>query len=170
MAKDKLRLAIGYYRFNNNLPFKEEVEGVKATTSLVVNVGSLNSELIYYNSRFISLGFPLEFAVGSYKLIRTNTDTRAVLSDTSSVLGFANFGLSLTFKPMRFIGLKAVAGYRKSVYPSERIFNFSGLFSSIGLNIDVQEIARDIKMYRLKKRYYDKDFKGFETFVDIMTD
>lgn len=170
MAKDKLRLALGYYRINNNLPAQKEVEGVKINTALIVNVGSLNTELIYYNSRFISLGFPMELAAGEYKIIRSNADTRKVISDTSGVLGFANFGLSLTFKPMRFIGLKAIAGYRKSIYPNERIFSFSGVFTSIGLNLDVQEIVRDIKMYKLKKRYYGADFKGFETFVDILAD
>jgi len=170
MAKDKLRLALGYYRMNNTLPIQKDVEGVKMNTSLMVNVGSLNTELIYYNSRFFALGFPMALAAGEYKLTETNALTKKVVSDTSGILGFANFGLSVTFKPMRFIGLKAMAGYRKTVYPNERVFNFSGLFSSIGLNIDVQEITRDIKMYKLKKRYYGKEFRGFESFVDIITD
>jgi hypothetical protein len=170
LAKDKLRLALGYYRINENLPVQKEIEGTKINTALRVNVGSLNTELIYYNSRFISLGFPMELAAGQYKLTSANSITKAVVSDTSGILGFANFGLSFTFKPMRFIGLKAIAGYRKSVYPNERVFNFSGIFSSIGLNIDVQEISRDIKMYRLKKQYYGKEFRNFETFVDIVAD
>jgi hypothetical protein len=170
LAKDKLRLALGYYRVNDNLPVQKEVEGIKINTALKVNVGSLNTELIYFNSRFVSLGFPMELAAGQYRITRSNATTKSVVSDTSGVLGFANFGLSLTFKPMRFLGLKAVAGYRKSIYPNELIFNFSGVFSSISLNFDVQEITRDIKMYKLKKRYYGKDFRSFETFVDVVTD
>jgi hypothetical protein len=170
MAKDKLRLALGYYRINSALPVQTEVEGIKTNTSLVMNVGSLNTELMYYNSRFVSLGFPLELAAGEYKLTRTNADTKRVLSDTSGILGFANFGLSITFKPLRALGLKGILGYRKSVYPNERIFNFNGVFSSIGLNLDLQEVIRDVKMYRLKKRYYGKEFRRFETFVDIVTD
>jgi hypothetical protein len=66
---------------------------------------------------------------------------------------FVNFGLSGTYKPMRFLGLKAILGYRKVVFNQVKDFNYDGFFSSLGLNADIHEIVTDIRMFRLKKRY-----------------
>jgi hypothetical protein len=169
LAKDKLRLALGYYRINNDLPAKKEIDGVNTNISLVVNCGSLNTELIFYNSRYFAVGFPFELGFGKYDLRYETAEGRKYISSKSGYLGFTNFGLSLTFKPIRFVGLKGMAGYRKSLYPNEREFGFNGLFSSIGLNVDVQEIVRNFKLYKLKKKYYRENFNGFETFVDLIT-
>jgi hypothetical protein len=170
MAKDKLRLALGYYRINNDLPAKKDIDGVNTNISLVVNCGALNTELIWFNSRFFSAGFPFELAFGQYDLKYETSEGRKFISRKQGYLGFANFGLSLTFKPIRFIGLKGMAGYRKSLYPNEREFGFNGVFTSIGLNLDVHEIVKDVKIYKLKKRYYRENFRGFETFVDLVTE
>jgi hypothetical protein len=170
LAKDKLRLALGYYRINNDLPAKKEIDGVNTNISLVVNCGSLNTEMIFYNSRYFSAGFPFELGFGEYDLKYETAEGRKFISKKSGYLGFANFGLSLTFKPIRFIGLKGMAGYRKSLYPNEREFGFNGLFTSIGLNVDVREIIKDVQLYKLKKRYYRESFNGFETFVDLLID
>lgn len=170
MIKSKLSLGVGYYRIATVLPAKKVINGINTGTSLVVNCGSLNSELIYYNRRYISLGFPLEFAVGQYDLKHTNTDNSDQLIDEQvKFLAFANFGLSGTFKPFKFIGLKLMVGYRKSIYPEERVFEFNGVYTSLGLFIDFADLKSNFKMYRLLKRY-NKVTSPLSTKVDLFTD
>lgn len=170
MIKSKLSLGAGYYRIATVLPAKKVINGINTGTSLVVNCGSLNSELIYYNRRYISLGFPLEFAVGQYDLKHTNTDNSDQLIDEQvKFLAFANFGLSGTFKPFKFIGLKLMVGYRKSIYPEERVFEFNGVYTSLGLFIDFADLKSNFKMYRLLKRY-NKVTSPLSTKVDLFTD
>lgn len=170
MIKSKLSLGAGYYRIATVLPAKKVINGINTGTSLVVNCGSLNSELIYYNRRYVSLGFPLEFAVGQYDLKHTNTDNSDQLIDEQvKFLAFANFGLSGTFKPFKFIGLKLMVGYRKSIYPEERVFEFNGVYTSLGLFIDFADLKSNFKMYRLLKRYH-KVTSPLSTRVDLFTD
>jgi hypothetical protein len=169
MIKSKLSLGLAYYRISTVLPAKKVINGVNTGTSLVVNCGSFNSELIYFNRRYISLGFPLEFAVGQYNLTNTITDDNSVISQQIKFLAFINFGLSATFKPFQFIGLKLMAGYRKSIYPEEKVFEFNGVYSSLGLYVDVADIVHNIKMYKLMKRY-NRVKNPLSTRVDLFTD
>jgi hypothetical protein len=167
--KEKLSLGLAYYRISTVLPAKATINGVNIGTSLVVNCGSINSELIYFDSRFISLGFPLEFAVGQYNLTTTNTDNNKQISQQIKLLAFANFGLSGTFKPFQFIGLKLMAGYRKSIYPEEKTFEFNGLYTSLGIYVDFADFVANLKMFKLMKRYH-KVKNALSTTVDLFTD
>jgi hypothetical protein len=169
MIKAKLSLGAGYYRINTVLPAQKIINGVNTNTSLIVNCGSINSELIYFDRRFISLGFPLEFAFGQYDLTNTLADENTLINQQVKFLSFANFGLSGTFKPFKFIGLKLMAGYRKSIYPEEKTFEFNGVYSSLGLFIDVVDLRNNIRMYKLLKRYH-KVSSPLSTYVDLFTD
>lgn len=169
LIKSKLSLGLGYYRINTILPLVKEVNGVKTSTTLIVNCGSLNSELIYFNRRFISLGFPLEFAFGQYDLTNTTVDENRLIEKQVRFLSFANFGLSATFKPFKFIGLKLMGGYRKSIYPEEKTFEFNGVYSSLGLYVDVVDFMNNIKMFRLLKKYH-KVKNPLSTYVDLFSD
>lgn len=79
------------------------------------------------------------------------------------------FGLSGTFKPIRWIGLKAAVGYRKVLYNNIPDLRFDGVYTSVGLAIDFREIITDYRMFRLKRKYYKKANK-IETAVDLITD
>ncbi|CAN5805063.1 hypothetical protein BH11BAC7_BH11BAC7_12590 [soil metagenome] len=76
--------------------------------------------------------------------------------------------MSATFKPMRFLGLKGIVGYRKTAFNQVDNFNFDGFFTSIGLNIDIHAITTDIKMYRLMKHYHRGN--KIANAVNIITD
>ena len=169
MIKSKLSLGLGYYRINSVVPAQKIIDGVNTSSSLIVNCGSINSELIYYNRRFISLGFPLEFAFGQYNLTNTLTDNNELIGQQIKFLAFANFGLSGTFKPFKFLGLKLMGGYRKSIYPEEKTFEFNGFYSSLGLFIDVADFTTNIKMYKLLKKHH-KVTSPISTGVDLFTD
>ncbi len=169
LLKEKLRFTLGYYSLKDQLKtFNEVKENEKFGKLIKLNYGSLNMEIVYKNLRYLSFGMPLEIAAGVNTFQDKNITTGQVLSTKSGALMFANFGLSATFKPMRFIGLKGIIGYRKVVFNQVDDFNFDGFFTAIGLNIDMRTVITDIKMYKLKKRY--RMGNNISNAVDIITD
>jgi hypothetical protein len=155
LLSEKLRVTLGYYSMEDRLDaFDEVVEGQEFGRLVQLKYGSLNTELIYKDTRFFSLGMPLEVGAGINTFQRKNITTDEVLLRETGGVIFVNFGLSATFKPMRFLGLKGMIGYRKVAYNQVQDFNFDGFFTAIGLNVDIHAITTDIKMYRLMKRYH----------------
>lgn len=110
---------------------------------------------------------PLEIGAGINTFNDKNETSGKVLATRSGPLIFVNFGLSGTFKPMRFLGLKAIVGYRKVAYNQIKDFSFDGLFTSIGLNLDLHAVTTAIKMFRLKKNYHRGN--NITNVVEILT-
>lgn len=170
LLKEKLRFTLGYYSLNNNLDaFTKMVDDVEYKRRLRLNNASINTEFIYKDTRFFSLGLPVEFGIGYNELEYVNSLNGEVASKESGLIVTTDFGLSLTFKPIRWIGLKTILGYRKTAFNQVKDFDFDGVFTSIGLNLDVREIVRDFQMYNLKKKY-KRNFHPVGTAVDLITD
>jgi hypothetical protein len=169
LLKDKMRLTLGYYSLNHDLnAFKKKSDSMELGGQVRVNYGSINTEFIYKNTRYFSLGMPLEIGVGQIELNYKNFTLDRIYQKQKGFLAMAYFGLSATFKPIRWIGLKGIVGYRKNIFTQVKEFNFDGLFTSLGLNIDFQEIIRDFRMFRLKKKY--KRGNNISNAVDLITD
>jgi hypothetical protein len=169
LLSEKLRFTLGYYTMD------DELKGEAFTADsqdygrfLKMKYGSLNTEFIYKDTRFLSLGMPVEIAAGVNMLENKNLTKNELIFRQTGGLIFVNFGMSATFKPMRFLGLKAMIGYRKVAYNQIDNFKFDGFFTSIGLNIDIHAIVTDVRMYRLMKRY-DRG-NNISNAVDIITD
>ncbi len=170
LVREKLRLTLGYYATTNNLnDDKKVVNGVDWERQLKLQYIGFNTEIIYKNTRFVTLGLPVEFGYGKNSLQYINSITKETEIKESSGIFLTDFGLSMTFKPIRWVGVKGVVGYRKTLFNQVSNFHFDGPFASIGLNADVREFIRDIKMYRLKKKY-KKNFNKVETAIDLLTD
>jgi len=112
---------------------------------------------------------PLEFGLGSHSVKYSSLLNNAQIDSKSRFIAMSFFGLSGTFKPIRWIGLKAAVGYRKVLYNNIPDLRFDGVYTSVGLAIDFREIITDYRMFRLKRKYYKKANK-IETAVDLITD
>ncbi len=170
LLKDKLRVTLGYYRMIDHLSsYRKDIEGQQYDRQLRLAYGTLNTELIYVNRRFFSLGMPLEFGFGRnisrYKIVPDATD----YVQKSGFLVVTDFGLSGSFKPIRWVGIRFVVGYRKNIVNQVEDFRFDGIFTSVGLNIDFREVTKDFRMYRLMKRCGRIDSK-IGTAVDLFVD
>ncbi len=126
-------------------------------------------EFIYKDKRFFSLGMPLEFGMGINSLNYRSEINNLETGNKSGLIAMSYFGLSGTFKPIRWIGLKGAFGYKKTLYNQVKNSSFDGIYTSLGLAIDFKEIIMDYKMLKLKKRYR-KNSNSLETAVDLMTD
>lgn len=169
LLKGKLRLTAGYYFLNDELSaYKTTVDGEDATRTIQLRYGSINTEFVYLNTRFVSLGMPLEFGFGHSRVARQYVTTGETFDRQGGLLFLADFGLSAVFKPIRALGVRGVVGYRKILINPVRNFNFNGFFTSVGVAVDIFEVIKDFRMYRLKKRYKRGD--PLENAVDLITD
>lgn len=169
LLKEKLRFTLGYYSLKDELDeFNETKENEEFGRLVKLNYGTVNTEIIYKDIRYFSFGMPLEIAAGVNTFQNKNLTSGEILSTETGALMFVNFGLSATFKPMRFMGLKGILGFRKVVFNQVDDFGFDGFFTGIGLNIDMRTIINDIKLYKLKKRY--RMGNNLSNAVDIITD
>ena len=171
LLKDKLRITLGYYYLPKTeiKSYNKLISGQQFNANYSTNYGALNMEFIYKNTRFFSLGMPLEFGAGQNTLSYKSTSNQSEIDKKKTLIFLSYFGLSGTFKPIRWIGLKASMGYRKTIYNKQKEISFNGFYTSVGLAIDFREIIRDTRMYRLKKRY-KKHFNTIGTAVDLITD
>lgn len=169
LLKNKLRLTLGYHWLNDNLNYyRQFVDNIQIDRQIKLRYGSLNTEFIYKNTRFFSLGMPLEFGLGKNELIYKDVINNVVYSKASALVFVTDFGLSATFKPIRWIGIKGIIGYRKTLFDGVKDFHFDGFFTSLGLNVDFREIIKDIRMFNLKRKY--KRGNNISNAVDLITD
>jgi hypothetical protein len=67
-------------------------------------------------------------------------------------------GIQFVLKPLKWIGLSSMGGYRL-VNEGSLHYNFNGWFYSFGVWIDVRQIYRDTKFYGFQKRKYHQEVK-----------
>ena len=169
LLKEKLRLTLGFYSVSDKLTaLKKNIDDIDYQGEYKLNYGALNTEFIYKNMRFFSLGMPLEFGFGNNSLNYVSHTNNLQTDKQQGFILMSYFGLSATFKPIRCIGLKAAFGYRKTLFNQIKNLAFDGIYTSVGLSIDFREIIKDYQMYKLKKRYH-KNSNSIETTVDLIT-
>lgn len=169
LLKEKLRLTIGYYSLVKNITKDYEIiDNIEFEREASLNYGSINVEFIYKNTRYISLGMPLDFNFGKNTLTHTNI----ISGEQQRGSGFAfitDFGLSAILKPIRWIGIKGIVGYRKTIINQVKRARNDGFFTSIGIYIDIREVVKDVQMFKLKNKY-KRNRNSIETAVDLISD
>ena len=167
--KEKLRVTLGYYSLSDELSDYDNTHKMYYDRHLKLQYGSINTEFIYLNKRFVSLGLPLEFGFGRNQL-RYRTSVNDINYNT--VRGFVSLvdvGLSGTFKPIRWVGIRGVVGYRKTIVNKIEGFRFDGVFISFGVAVNLWEISKDVRMFQLKKKY-KRLGDPINAAVDLITD
>lgn len=169
LLKDKLRITLGYYYLRDDLnAYQTIIDEEEVTRNIQLNYGSINTEFIYLNTRFLSLGMPLDFGFGRNQVQFKNIVTEETFGRKKGFVFLTDFGLSAIVKPIRAIGIRGAVGYRKLILNPVTNFNFNGFFTSLGISVDVFEIIKDVRMYNLKRRY--KRGNDLENAVDLITD
>jgi len=170
LLKDRLRITIGYHWLNDKLDFYHKTVGeTEIDRQIKLKYASLNTEFIYLSKRYYSFGVPLEFGFGENKLVYKNYVTGENYSaQQRGFIFITDFGLSASFKPLRWVSIKGCTGYRKTLIDGVKDFHFNGFFTSLGLNVDLNELYRDLRMFNLERRY--KRGNNISNAVDIITD
>lgn len=170
ILKEKIRLTLGYYRLNDQLSGYSKTEsGTYFDRRLTLEYGSVNVEFVYHNSRFFTLGIPLEFCFGRNILRYRTSPTDPRLLSNRGFVSLIDFGASGTFKPIRWVGVRLTGGYRRTIINHVPGSRFDGPFISFGIAVNLREVSRDVRMLMLKKKY-KRLGDPLETAVDLITD
>lgn len=65
----------------------------------------------------------------------------------------SGLGPQIAIKPLPWIGIQGMAGYRFTFGTSTNL-NFNGFYYGYGLWLDLRQIIRDIRYYLIKKPKY----------------
>ncbi len=169
LLNEKLRITLGYYKVSDKFTsLSKRIDEVEYQGEYKLNYGALNIEYIYKNTRFFSLGMPLEFGLGHNALNYRSKVDNTEMDGSSGLIAMTYFGLSGTFKPIRWLGMRGAVGYRMTFFNQIKDMAFDGIYYSVGLTIDFWEIVKDYRMYKLKRRYRKKS-NAIETAVDLIT-
>ncbi|MEO8759727.1 MAG: hypothetical protein ABI388_01835 [Bacteroidia bacterium] len=169
LIKERLRITLGFYTTSNRLTtIKKTVNNVDYLGHYTINYGAINAEFQYINKPHYSFGFPIELGLGGNKLNYQSTLDNTQTPKEKSFISVLYFGLSATYKPVRWLGIKGAGGYKKTLLNKIKDTPFDGFYYSIGLIADFREVAIDYRLYKLKKKYRKKA-NSVETAVDLIT-
>lgn len=151
---------IGFYRLNSatriNSPVKE---GYKLRA---LRYNTVFYEYMLVNKRYFEVDLPFELGYGSYQV--RYTDSAAAIYDKNIYPSFLPLSAGIKFigKPVRWIGLSVMVGYRYFI-EEKRILDFNNLFFPLGIWIDFRQVYRDIKYYGVQKKRYRRAVKELVT-------
>ncbi len=169
LIRERLRLTVGFYTISDKLTYiKKSINSVDYAGKYKLNYGAINVEFAYKKGKNYALGLPIELGMGSNSLYYKSSIDNTETPKQSGLLLLTYFGLSGTYKPIRWLGIKGAVGYRKTIINQIQNIPFDGFYYSVGLVVDFREVIIDYKLYKLKKRYH-KNANSVETAVDLIT-
>ncbi len=170
LLKEKIRLTVGYYALSDELSdYSRSQDNSYFNRHLNIKYASTNIEFVYFNSRFFTFGIPFEFGFGQNKLTYTESQNDLNYITSKGFVSILDVGASAIFKPIRWVGLRSVVGYRKTLINQVRGSKLNGVFLSFGIAVNLHEIRRDVRMFRLKKKY-KRLGNPLDAAVDLITD
>lgn len=116
--------------------------------------GYINAFYEYFllNKRYLEIDLPFEIGAGGFQAKLRDT-TATGLNKIEKWFMPLGAGVKLIAKPIRWIGISTMVGYRYIPY-KQNLIDYDGLYYSLGVWIDFRGIYRDIKYYgRIKKNY-----------------
>lgn len=159
ILKEKHSLGLGLYTMNgtSQKPVKINDQNNKITyQELLLKYVTVNYQYVIFDTRFFEMDLPLEIGVGNYVYeLKDETQTTQIWHEAGP-LKLTGGGVNIVLKPVRWIGVSGMAGYRIVAFNKKTNLNFNGAYYSYGVWIDLRQIYRDIKFYGFMRPKYRK--------------
>lgn len=163
ILKEKHTLGLGFYTMNNTSqkPVKISDQNNKITYQvLLLKYTTLYYQYVIVDTRFFELDVPLEVGLGHYVYNLKDETQTALLWREEGPIKLTGGGITMVLKPLKWIGLSGIAGYRIVALNKRTNLNFNGFYYSYGVWIDLRQIYRDIKFYGFIRPKYRKKVKA----------
>jgi hypothetical protein len=159
---EKHNFGLGFYRITDNTRHSRVVADKtnKYNQTLNLSYATLFYYYPFFDKRFLEVGVSAEVGGGYYNVDLTNATTgRSIKGYPKPNLGMGvgGAGLSITFKPLVWIGFNVMGGYRYVLDPNS-ILNLNGAYFSWGVIMNTRRILQDFKYLR-KKFILHKEIK-----------
>ena len=145
----------GYYTLNRRTQKSIEVTDENNKTRreyLILNYFIFSYQYILLNRRFLQINVPFEVGYGLYSTKTTDRLNNYLQKSNGKIIP-ASGGLQFIIKPIKWVGVSCVGGYRHVVQKENIDLNFKGFYYSFGLWIDARHVIRHTKYYFKKKEY-----------------
>ncbi len=163
VVHDKFKIGIGGYYFDQTGMGVQSSNSKMTTTSSVerkVTFGTVYFEPFVFRKEMIEMSLVFEAGYGKATIDSTSSDGEITTTKTSKQ-SFVPVGAGVSFnfkipeiKHLHFLtymGLNAMAGYRKTVFESDKRANYDGMYWSIGTAIFIDKIFSDAKEKKQRK-------------------
>lgn len=155
---EKHTMGIGYYSILSSQQRTRTIGDNEE--NLTQNLKLVYLTTFYYypaiDKKYFEIGFPVEGGLGYFTINiidSTGRSIRGFPKPRAPLLVFGT-GISMSVKPLRWIGLNITGGYRLVKDRSTKL-NFNGPFYAFGVILYVHQIIQDTR-YFVKKRNYKK--------------
>jgi hypothetical protein len=157
---EKHIVCAGYYTLNRRTQKAIElVDNNRITREyLSLNYFVLCYQYILINRRYVQVNLPLEVGYGLYKTKTTDAFNNFLRKSNGDIVPF-NGGIHFIFKPITWVGISAVGGYRHVVQERNIQLDFKGFYYSFGIWVDARFLYRHSLFY-LKKRTYKRQLRA----------
>lgn len=142
---------IGFYQLNRatrlNAPVKSgyQLRNLRYTTIFY--------EFMLVNGKYFEMDLPFEIGYGSYKALFTDSSDAVYNRPVSpSFLPLAG-GVKFIGKPVRWIGVSVMIGYRY-IFQEASILELNNLYFPFGIWVDLRQVYRDVKFYGFQRKRY----------------
>ncbi len=149
-------MGLGFYKINQESKRQARTIDNNRTIKqyLTLNYTTTFYSYAFIEKKYFEINLPVEIGLGKYRIQVEDSATGKMISDKSAGIVPIGAGVELVIKPIRWVGLSSMGGYRY-VRDNSRI-NFSGWYYSLGLWLDIRQIYRDIKFYGFQKKKYNR--------------
>ena len=158
LIKEKHVIGLGGYMItaNSKQQIKTKTDkNIPVNKALSMNYGTIFYQYVALDKRFWEIDLQAELGWGKYEYKFYDVNTNKLLSDKSAGVLVGGLGPLLAFKPLKWIGIIGMVGYRFTSEKNSNL-NFNGIYYSYGVWLDVRQIIRDCNFYLIKKRKYKK--------------
>lgn len=114
-------------------------------------------EYILLNKKYYRVTLPFEVGAGGFQ--GRSLDTLSTYTYISKIFMPLGAGAKFIVKPIRWVGISTMIGYRYIPY-KQNLLDYDGLYYSLGIWVDFRQIYRDIKYYGVQKKRYRSKVKA----------
>lgn len=159
---DKHVLGLGFYKTSTQVHdftiTTKDDKKIDTQRELALSYFTAFYQYVLIDKRYFEVDIPVEIGYGQYQLQLYNQQTGDRFSNKKAGMLLCGAGPMITLKPLRWIGVSGMAGYRLT-YERNPNINLNGLYFSYGLWLDIRQIIRDTRYYMIKKPKYKKQIK-----------
>ena len=164
LIKEKHLIGLGGYTITASSKQKIKTKtdkSIDAIRELDMRYVTFFYEYVVIDRRYFELDIQAEFGGGKFDLKIYDSKTNNLLTNRSAGMLVTGVGPILAIKPLKWIGITGMAGYRFCFEKNSNL-NFNGTFYAYGVWIDVRQIIKDVKYHLIKKRKYKKQLNALE--------
>lgn len=158
--KESHAFGFGYYMITNQSERSARTTDSASTLNinLTLNYTTLFYQYLLLDHRFLEIDLPFELGYGKYTLKLQDSRSEVPFRTLSQSIVPLGAGVQLVLKPVRWVGVSTMGGYRY-VSGWRPAPNFNGLYYSFGLWVDIRQVYRDVRYYGFIKRRYREQVK-----------